>query len=277
MIVRAWLITGISLIGIAWYMTVSLSPPNYQGSARSAIYTYQDAGLMPAAGSLTISKEIGHDVFEVPKTDADHAGESPMAGMGGRSMSGMPGMDMKQMPADGDQAKMPGMSAEKMPGMGQKQDHSGKTEMAEDGHGAGGSGLAILKTSSVQKVDRAIEIKMSEWGYAPGSVTVKEGEVIRLIVTNAGNTPHEFMLMTGPEMAAVGYRANRADWNLTEHEAIFEKPLVMPGDRFEVVVKIEKPGAWMFMCMFPYHMQLGMMGALATKGMEGMNMGGMKM
>ncbi len=50
--------------------------------------------------------------------------------------------------------------------------------------------------------------------------------------------------------------------------------------RFEMVVKIEKPGAWMFMCMFPYHMQLGMMGALATKGMEGMegmNMGGMKM
>jgi len=92
-----------------------------------------------------------------------------------------------------------------------------------------------------------------------------------------GNTPHEFMLMTGSEMAAVGYRANRADWNLTEHEAIFEKPLVMTGDRFEMVVKIEKPGAWMFMCMFPYHMQLGMMGALATKGMEGMNMGGMKM
>lgn len=212
-------------------------------------------------------------------------------------MSGMPGMDMKQMPADGDKAKMPGMSAEKMPGMDmkqmpaagdnakmpgmrQKQDHSGKTEMAEDGHGAGGSGLAILKTNSVQKVDRTIEIKMSEWGYAPGNITVKEGEVIRLIVTNAGNTPHEFMLMTGPEMAAVGYRANRADWNLTEHKALFEKPLVMPGDRFEMVVKIEKPGAWMFMCMFPYHMQLGMMGALATKGMEGMegmNMGGMKM
>ncbi len=31
------------------------------------------------------------------------------------------------------------------------------------------------------------------------------------------------------------------------------------------------------MCMFPYHMQLGMMGALATQGLEGMNMGGMKM
>ena len=45
MIVRAWLITGIALIGISWYLTVSISPPNYQGSARSAIDGYREAGL----------------------------------------------------------------------------------------------------------------------------------------------------------------------------------------------------------------------------------------
>jgi uncharacterized cupredoxin-like copper-binding protein len=50
---------------------------------------------------------------------------------------------------------------------------------------------------------------------------------------------------------------------------------VAPGQDFQVTVEIGEPGLWMFMCMFPYHMQFGMM----TEGMDGsMNMGaGMKM
>ena len=33
------------------------------------------------------------------------------------------------------------------------------------------------------------------------------------------------------------------------------------------VATISRPGAWMFMCMLPYHMQMGMMGQIATPGM----------
>ena len=67
-------------------------------------------------------------------------------------------------------------------------------------------------------------------------------------------------------MAAVGYRASRADWNLMEHKALYEEPLVLPGGEFSFVLKVKQPGAWMFMCMLPYHMQMGMMGQMATKG-----------
>ena len=42
----------------------------------------------------------------------------------------------------------------------------------------------------------------------------------------------------------------------------------MPDRTFELVVKIHKPGMWMYMCMFPYHMQLGMMGMLMTAGVD---------
>ncbi len=329
MIVRVWLVTGMLLIGISWYLTVAISPANHQGSARSAIDSYREAGLMPAAGSLPMSKEIGHEVFEIPKTDAEHLGDKPMAGM---DHGNMPGMDMKQMPGMDhanmpgmtdkkmpamdhanmpgmtdkkmpamdhanmpgmtdkkmpamDHANMPGMAEKKMPamdhanmpGMAEERGHGGESEKAEGGHSGRGGGLVIFKSRSVHKIDRTVEIKMSEWGYKPGNIIVKQGQVIRLVVTNAGNTPHEFMLMTGPAMNAVGYRVNRADWNLTEHDAIYEKPLILPGDRFELVLKIEKPGMWMFMCMFPYHMALGMMGSLMTEGMQGMSMGGMKM
>ncbi len=50
----------------------------------------------------------------------------------------------------------------------------------------------------------------------------------------------------------------------------------MPGDTFDVVLRIERAGSWMFMCMLPYHMQFGMMGMMATEG-AAMDMGGMQM
>jgi uncharacterized cupredoxin-like copper-binding protein len=99
------------------------------------------------------------------------------------------------------------------------------------------------------------------------NIAVKRGERIRFNVTNGGKIPHEFMFMTMPAMTAVNYRAQRADWSLLEHEALYEKSLVLPGGSFSFVVEIEKDGAWMFMCMLPYHMQMGMMGQMATPGM----------
>jgi uncharacterized cupredoxin-like copper-binding protein len=124
--------------------------------------------------------------------------------------------------------------------------------------------------------DRTVNIEMSEWGFSPTSLDVKHGELVRLVVRNIGNMPHEFTLMTHAGMSAVDYRLQRADWNLLEHEAIYERELVLPGDELEVTMRIMQPGAWMYMCMFPYRMQFGMMGVMATEGMA-MDMGGMTM
>ena len=74
------------------------------------------------------------------------------------------------------------------------------------------------------------------------------------------------------EAPTVDYRINRADWNLLEHEALYEKALVLPGGEFSFVLTVTQPGSWMFMCMLPYHMEMGMMGEMATKGMFMMNM-----
>jgi uncharacterized cupredoxin-like copper-binding protein len=225
-----------------------------------------DHGTMPG---MTAEKAPAGDHGKMPETTGEKtpAGEREMPGM---TPGKTPSVDHSKM----DHSQMPGMAAEKTPDV---TGATGRAGESEAGHGGGGKGLAIVKPGSGLEIGRTVEIRMTEWGYAPARITVKEGEVVRLAVVNAGNTPHEFMLMTGPAMNAVGYRANRADWNLTEHDAIYEQPLIMPGDRFELVVKIEKPGTWMYMCMFPYHMQLGMMGGIATEGMEGMSMGGMKM
>ncbi|WP_442873870.1 multicopper oxidase domain-containing protein [Aurantimonas sp. C2-6-R+9] len=109
---------------------------------------------------------------------------------------------------------------------------------------------------------------MREWGYSLSQLEVQPGERIRLNIRNDGNIPHEFMFMPMANMQAIAYRLERADWNLLEHAAPYERSLVLPGQSFEVTMRIAEPGAWMFMCMFPYHMQFGMMGQMATPGLS---------
>ena len=308
MIIRWWLILGFVLVVGAWILQVPLAPEPFQATARSAIEGYRKAGLMPPAGTTKLSKEVGHDVFEIPKSDARHAREAAAAG-GGTSMPGMkpmPGMkkgakeaghgkaEMKPMPGMKKGAKETGhgkAEMKPMPGMkkGAKKDGEAHGKEPPGGHGGGGKavGITVLakgsrsevaKALGSTKVTRTVKIEIMEWGFRPGRIEVKPGQVIRLVIRNAGRMPHEFMFMSMAGMRAVNYRLERADWNLLEHEAIVEQSIVMPGDSFEQVVRIEKPGVWMFMCMFPYHMQFGMMGAMATPGMGGMmGMKGMKM
>jgi uncharacterized cupredoxin-like copper-binding protein len=233
MVIRVWLVGGILVVVAAWLLMVPWSPPPNQEVPGSMIEGYRAAGLMPAPGKLELSREIGHDVIEVPASDARHLEEA-----------------MPPTPATKPEA-----------GHGGGED-AGLTILAE------GAPEAVAKALGAQSIDRTIEINMLEWGFQPGMTTVKPGEVIRLAVRHAGYTPHEFMIMTDAAMNAVNYRLERADWSLLEHEAIFEKPIVLPGDRFEVVLKVNRPGVWMFMCMLPYHMQLGMMGMLMTPGVS---------
>ena len=165
--------------------------------------------------------------------------------------------------APDDHAKMP------MSGSG-----DGAAKTASDDHaemGAMTAGMQMGKGGLLLRedgaYDREIELVAKEWGFSKMQIDVKMGERIRFNVRNGGQIPHEFMFMTMPAMAAVNYRAQRADWNLLEHEALFEQPLVLPGGDFSFVVTIQQAGSWMFMCMLPYHMEMGMMGQMATDGM----------
>jgi uncharacterized cupredoxin-like copper-binding protein len=114
--------------------------------------------------------------------------------------------------------------------------------------------------------DREISLEMSEWKFSKMRIDVKVGEKIKFTIKNSGQIPHEFMFMDMPLMQAVTYRSTRADWNLVEHEALYERSLVLPGGEFTFVLNVEKAGTWMFMCMLPYHMEMGMMGQMSTPG-----------
>jgi uncharacterized cupredoxin-like copper-binding protein len=291
-------------VGGVWLLAIPFSPAPILETG-TVIPIYRAMGMVPEVGKTTISSDIGHDVFEVPEEDAKYL-KLAMKAMGGMKMDGMKKeADHAEEKKDEDHAKegmkMEGMKMKDMPGMkmeGMKkeaeEDHAKEAEEAEAGHGGGSvaEGLTVIAqgtTADIERelvekgltVDSTVEIDMKEWGFSNSMTMALPGQVIRLKVRNTGNLPHEFMIMNGAAMSAVNYRLTRPDWNLLEHEALSEVPFVMPGDSFEMVVQVHKSGMWMYMCMFPYHMQLGMMGMLMTPDMMGkmggMNMGGMKM
>jgi uncharacterized cupredoxin-like copper-binding protein len=143
------------------------------------------------------------------------------------------------------------------------------TEMDAAVECTGERGLGFCEDG--QAFDREVELVMSEWTFSNLDVAVQAGERIRFTVRNDGTILHEFMFMAMEQMQAVNYRARRADWNLLEHEALFEQSLLLPDESVSFVVEVKNSGNWMFMCMIPYHMQMGMMGQMSTPG-AGMDM-----
>ncbi|MCF6320544.1 MAG: multicopper oxidase domain-containing protein [Rhizobiaceae bacterium] len=160
---------------------------------------------------------------------------------------------------------------------GEEENAAMKEGEEEVPHGEGEpEGGLVISEKEGEAFDREIKMSMSEWNYSNLNIEVKPGERVKFTLTNKGKIPHEFMFMTMPAMAAINYRATRADWSLLEHEALYEKSLVLPGGTFSFVADVKEAGVWMFMCMLPYHMQMGMMGQLATPG-RAMEMPGMRM
>ncbi len=236
MIMRLFLALGLVLLGVTAYFIVIDQPPTYQAApAAPETARLQKAGIIPS-GTPEENHEAEEGVFEVPPMD-----ERMLAAIEGGN--GMAGMEMKAT-AENDSAAM------------QMKDADETMAMAEGG----------LSFAEDAPYDREITLAMSEWRFSKMKISVKKGERIKFTIRNDGRIPHEFMFMTMPAMQAVNYRAKRADWNLLEHEALFEQPLLLPGSEISVVMTVQRDGAWMFMCMLPYHMQMGMMGQMATAG-----------
>jgi len=230
-------------LAITYLATFGMSPEFQLAPAQSQLVKFRAEGLVPDANALTENEEAEHGIFEVPPEDEQQL-ELAM------SMGGMSGMNMQQ---GGDQ----------MSGMASGSGESMNAMEGEQGPGAEGG----LRLTEAGMFDREINLSMDEWRFSEMNIGVKKDERIRFNITNEGKIPHEFMFMTMPAMSAINYRARRADWSLLEHEALYEKSLVLPGGSFSLVAKIEQAGVWMFMCMLPYHMQMGMMGQMATEGM----------
>jgi len=256
--IKVFVLVGIiGGLAIAYLATFAVGPISQLPPSQSLLTGFRAKGVIPAAVNLEEDETAEEaEVFEVPPQDAVML-KQILAKSGS-----MPGMNMNStgeaaMKSDADATKMPNAEG----GMVMKKEAS--TEMPMDSEMAEGG---ILVTDD-GNFDRELKLTMNEWKFSTRQIEVKPGERIRFTVVNDGQIPHEFMFMNMPLMSAVTYRATRADWNLVEHKALFEKALVLPGGDFSFVLKVTQPGTWMFMCMLPFHMQMGMMGQMSTPGM----------
>jgi uncharacterized cupredoxin-like copper-binding protein len=242
--IRIFVTTTIVGVAALVFLVWNVGPEYQEPPKVTLLEQFVEEGALPDLTALVENEEVEHGIFEVPPED-EAALEAALEAAGS-----MPGMDMSAGESQGEGMAMGG-------GEGMAMD--GGEEMAAEG------GLMFMEEG---EYDREIRLDMSEWKFSDMNIKVKKGERIKFTIRNTGEIPHEFMFMTMPAMSAITYRAIRADWSLLEHEALYEQALVMPDAEFSMVVNVQEAGVWMFMCMLPYHMQMGMMGQMATEGMQ---------
>ena len=253
-------------------------PPEDEAMIEAAMEN-MDMGSMDMGSNATMDMTEGDtmdmaeggqmDMAEGAVLDMDMDGDGVMdmssAQMGSNTTMDMAEGDTMDMGEGGQMDMADGDGMDMAEG---DEDHAEDSEAAEEEAARLMAGqMAGLLITDDGDFDREIQLSMSEWTFSDLELDAQPGEKIRFTLRNDGSILHEFMFMGMAQMQGVNYRAKRADWNLLEHEALFEQSLLLPGEEITFVAQVLRPGAWMFMCMLPYHMQMGMMGQLATDGM----------
>ncbi len=151
---------------------------------------------------------------------------------------------------------------------------------AAGGHGTGHGDNAHGVPGNPAEVSRTIEITMQDNFYEPEEITIKEGETVRFVVTNAGEFVHEFNIATptmhkahAPEMMMMVEHGvlepDRINWAAAEEmkasmgHGMHEEGnsiLLEPGKTGELVWKFPKHAELEFACNIPGHYDSGMAG-----------------
>jgi len=121
---------------------------------------------------------------------------------------------------------------------------------------------AFGRAADPKKADRTVRIKMSDqMRYTPAEIRVKQGEVVRFILTNEGHLAHEMVLGTMEE--------------LNEHAALMRKfpgmehdepnmAHLAPGASGEIGWRFAKAGEFYYACLQPGHFEAGMIGKVVV-------------
>ena len=135
------------------------------------------------------------------------------------------------------------------------------------GNHAGGHGhehhneeTAIGKPGVASQAQQTITVEMSDnMRYTPAHIRVKQGETVRFIVKNKGQTKHELSLGTHKEL--LEHLEQMKKFPEMEHDEPNSITLA-PGKQGEIVWQFTKAGTVDFACLIPGHYEAGMKGAI---------------
>lgn len=112
------------------------------------------------------------------------------------------------------------------------------------------------------KAKRTIKITMGDdMRFTPSTLTVKEGETVKISVTNKGKIMHEMVIGTAQDLKE--HAALMKKFPDMEHEAP-HMAHVKPGNTESIVWHFNRPGAFDTACLVAGHSEAGMVGKIAV-------------
>lgn len=150
------------------------------------------------------------------------------------------------------------------------QDHGDKKaakHMADHGKAGVGKQHPWGQTGDPDKVDRKVEVSMSDaMRFSPDSLRVEKGETIHFVVRNEGKLMHEFVLGTAEALN------EHAELMMKYPDMAHDEPYmahVAPGASEDIIWRFNRSGEFGFACLIAGHYQAGMKGTLSVQGPAG--------
>lgn len=107
---------------------------------------------------------------------------------------------------------------------------------------------------------RTIEIKMlDKMRFEPDLIQVKQGETVKLVMTNTGAVLHELVIGTKKDLEE--HAALMRKFPNMEHDEPYMAH-VSPGKTGQIVWNFNRAGEFDFACLIPGHYDVGMVGKI---------------
>jgi len=134
--------------------------------------------------------------------------------------------------------------------------HDGRTHV----HAHGSEEMAIGKPGETAKVSRTITIEMSDaMRFTPSALKLRQGETVRLVIVNKGQTRHELSLGTQKELQEhLELMRKFPDMEHAEPNSV----TLDPGKQGEIVWQFTRAGTVHFACFIAGHFEAGMKGSV---------------
>ncbi len=114
---------------------------------------------------------------------------------------------------------------------------------------------------------RTIAISMSDnMRFSPDKIDVKQGETVKIVLTNTGKVLHE--LVIGTKKVLDDHAAQMVKFPNMEHDEP-HMAHVSPGKKGEIVWTFNRPGEFDFACLIAGHYQAGMVGKISVVAAPG--------
>jgi copper-transporting P-type ATPase V len=111
-----------------------------------------------------------------------------------------------------------------------------------------------LKQAAAGRVDRVVDVRMSEFAYQPAALNVKAGERLRLVFHNAGKVTHEAVIGNA-DFQSRHELASRQGGHILHESGVLT---VSPGGTASVVYRFDQPGKVLIGCHELGHWAAGM-------------------